>query len=136
VNIPLPAGCGDAEYSRVFDEIVIPAVRRFQPELILVSAGYDGHRDDPLAAMRLTTSGYAAMVAKIKTLADELCEGRLVFCLEGGYHLRALALSVAATFSVLLGDPVISETSSETLDRLAAPDISGLLAKLKEIHQL
>jgi acetoin utilization deacetylase AcuC-like enzyme len=135
VNIPLPAGCGDAEYALVFDEVVIPAVRRFRPELILVSAGYDGHGDDPLAEMRLTTGGYAAMVAKIKRLADDCCEGRMVFCLEGGYNLRALALSVEATFKVLLGDTLV-EVSADIAGFNGAPGISGLIAELKEIHNL
>ncbi len=133
VNIPLPAGCGDAEYKRVFNEIVIPAVRRFKPELILVSAGYDGHRDDSLAQMKLSTSGYATIVYKIKTLADECCGGKAVFCLEGGYNLKALAGSVAATFHVLLGDVVIDGNS---VSDEGAPDISSLIAELKGIHNL
>ncbi len=131
VNVPLPAGCGDAEYKRVFDEIIMPAVRRFNPELVLVSAGYDGHRDDPLAQMRLSTGGYAAIVGKIKALADECCGGKAVFCLEGGYNLKALTESVAATFRVLLGEKVIVETNAEV-----GPGISRIIDEIKKLHQL
>jgi acetoin utilization deacetylase AcuC-like enzyme len=137
INIPLPPGCGDAEYIRVYNGIVVPAVRRFNPELILVSAGYDAHRDDQLADMRLTEPGYTAIVEKIDTLAGEYCGGKAVFCLEGGYNLRALARSVAATFRVLLGDTAIEKMPVESpIYQLGAPDISGLIAGLKGIHHL
>ena len=103
VNIPLPAGSGDAEYLKAFEKIIVPAARKFNPGLILVSAGYDAHRDDPLAMMEVSTGGFGKMAGTIKGLADELCRGRLVFTLEGGYNLEALAASVGATFEVLLG---------------------------------
>ncbi|MEN8614697.1 histone deacetylase [Dehalogenimonas sp. THU2] len=137
LNIPLPSACGDKEYLRVFDEIILPAVRRFNPGLILVSAGYDGHWADPLAGMNLPVSGFAAMVGRIKNLAEDLCGGRLVLCLEGGYHLEALAASVAATFQILLGDSQIDDPLDPPPDRLkASPDISTLIADLKNIHYL
>ena len=137
VNIPLPAGCGDGEYTRVYDEIVIPVVRRFRPELILVSAGYDAHRDDPLAGMKLTASGYAAMVSRISMLADECCGGKAVFCLEGGYNLGALARSVAVTFRVLLGESAATEVAAEPAEySFGTPDISGIVHKVKLIHHL
>ncbi|MDD5039273.1 MAG: histone deacetylase, partial [Dehalococcoidales bacterium] len=82
VNIPLPAGSGDAEYSQVFDQIIIPVVKLFKPQLILVSAGYDAHWADDLATMQVSTTGFTQMVKSIKELADELCNGRLVFILE------------------------------------------------------
>ncbi len=137
VNIPLPAGCGDTEYLRLFDEVIFPAVRRFKPELVLVSAGYDGHLDDPLAGMRLSTSGYAAITGRIKSLAEECCSGKAVFCLEGGYNLKALAESVAATFNVLLGDKVGEESLPGTRGiSYGGPDITELIANLKRIHHL
>ncbi len=104
VNVPLSGGVGDEGFDRIFKEIVGPAAWRFQPQLILVSAGYDAHWDDPLAYMMLSVGGYAAIARALKELSEELCDGRLVFTLEGGYHLEALGYSVLNTFAVLLGD--------------------------------
>ncbi|MFA4836226.1 MAG: histone deacetylase, partial [Dehalococcoidia bacterium] len=101
IDVPLPAGCGDDEYLRVYREILVPAARRFKPQLILVSAGYDAHWGDHLAMMQLSVKGFAGIVTVIKDLASELCEGRLLFTLEGGYNLEALSYGVKATFDVL-----------------------------------
>ncbi|MGI2335927.1 MAG: histone deacetylase family protein [Dehalogenimonas sp.] len=135
LNIPLPPGCGDAEYERVFDELIIPAVRRYQPELILVSAGYDGHWDDPLSSMRLSASGYAAMTRRVKDLAAECCGGRLVLVLEGGYHTAALAASVAATLETLLDD-AFDDPVGPPRDNALVPDISETVARLLDLHRL
>ena len=104
VNVPLEGGVGDEGFARIFREIVGPAAWRFQPQLLLVSAGYDAHWDDPLAYMQLSVGGYANIARALKDLADELCNGRLVFTLEGGYHLEALAYAILNTFAVLLDD--------------------------------
>jgi len=136
VNIPLPAGCGDTEYQQVFEQIVAPVTERFRPQLILVSAGYDAHWADQLAMMQVSTSGFARMVKVIRELAKELCQGRLVFSLEGGYNLTALATSVKATFEVLLGNTDIDDPMGEAQRRWPAPDITPLLKRLKEIHKL
>jgi acetoin utilization deacetylase AcuC-like enzyme len=104
VNVPLPAGVGDAGYQRVFEEVLVPVARRYQPQLILASAGYDAHWTDPLGMMLLSVSGYACIVRTLVSLAEELCDGRLALTLEGGYSLEALPLCVAATCSMLLGD--------------------------------
>jgi acetoin utilization deacetylase AcuC-like enzyme len=85
LNIPLPAGCGDAEYARAFDEIVEPEVRRFQPDLVLVSAGFDPHEDDPLAGMRVTVDGFRELSRRSAALAP-----RVAAVLEGGYNLETL----------------------------------------------
>ena len=97
VNVPLSAWCGDEEYLQVFEEILIPVARRFRPQLIMVSAGYDAHWADPIALMQLSVSGYSQMALIIKGLAQELCQGRIIITLEGGYHLQALACSIRAT---------------------------------------
>jgi acetoin utilization deacetylase AcuC-like enzyme len=102
-NIPLPAGQGDAEYLRAWREIGA-AVKAFQPELILLSAGYDAHYDDPLGGMKVTRDGFAALTQSALDWARELCAGRLVCVLEGGYSLGGLSQSVAATMEVLSGD--------------------------------
>ncbi len=133
VNVPLPAQVGDRGYARTFEEVLVPIARRFRPELIMVSAGYDAHWADPLAWMELTVSGFGALVRYLKSLADELCQGRLVFSLEGGYNLNALAASVVATFAVLMGrdfsDPLGSSGRPEA-------DIASLLDTVKRIHGL
>jgi acetoin utilization deacetylase AcuC-like enzyme len=135
LNIPLPAGCGDAEYLNVFEQIIVPAARRFKPQLILVSVGYDGHWADPLAMMQLSVDGYARMTGIIKGLAEELCHGRLALTLEGGYNLEALAASVKATFDALLGDSfdVPEDVPSRRSD---SPNIEGLIADIRKIHGL
>ena len=136
LNIPLPAGCGDNEYLSAFKQIIVPAVRRFNPQLILVSAGYDTHWADGLAMMQVSVTGFAQMVKIIKVLADELCSGRLVFTLEGGYNLTALAASVKATFDVLLGNTSIEDPLGKSPRGLTAPSIASLIKKIKEIHNL
>ncbi|MFC2045414.1 histone deacetylase [Chloroflexota bacterium] len=136
INVPLPSGCGDVEYLQVFDQIIAPAVRRFNPRFILVSAGYDLHWADNLALMQVTTTGFAEMIKIIKGLADELCDGRLVFCLEGGYHLKALAYSVKATFDILLGNNRIEDPLGQSTQGYKPIDISALIRAIKVIHNL
>ena len=136
LNIPLPAGCGDGEYLEVFEQIIAPAVKRFKPELIMVSAGYDAHWVDSIAMMRVSVTGFAQMVEIIKGLADELCDGRLVFVLEGGYHLSALAASVKATFDVLLGNTGIDDPLGQPPSSFRAPNIDRLIGAIKEVHVL
>ena len=103
LNFPLAPGCDGAIYRRAWN-LVGDAVRAFKPQLILLSAGYDAHAQDPLAAMELQTSDYADLVAQAKNWAAELCDGKLVAILEGGYNLDALASSVVATLNVLRAD--------------------------------
>jgi acetoin utilization deacetylase AcuC-like enzyme len=91
VNVPLPAGCGDAEYARAFEEIVEPEVQRFRPDLVLVSAGFDAHEDDPLAGMRLTEDGFRELARRSAALGP-----RVAAVLEGGYNLETLPGCVAA----------------------------------------
>ena len=102
LNVPLSSGRTDADYLRVFEEELRPALDCFQPDFILVSAGFDAHGADPLAGMDLTEDGYAALTRTVVAMAAEYCEGRLVTTLEGGYDLSALAASVGAHVRVLL----------------------------------
>ena len=127
LNVPLPARTGDRGYTLAFDALVAPALRRFAPDLILVSAGYDAHWADPFSWMSLSTDGFHLLAERLTALAGELCAGRLVWTLEGGYALDALAHGVAATFAALLGrpypDPLGPATEPEA-------DISPLVARL------
>jgi acetoin utilization deacetylase AcuC-like enzyme len=104
VNVPLPGGQGDVEYLAVFQELLRPLATAYGPELILVSAGFDIHSDDPLADMLVTEAGIAGLTRVLAEVAGECCPGRLAFALEGGYDLPALAAGVAAVLRTLLGE--------------------------------
>lgn len=136
LNIPLPPGCGDREYELAFTRIIMPAARRFQPQLIMVSAGYDAHWADELALMQVSTTGFAGMVKIIRELADELCSGKVAFSLEGGYNLDALAASVKATLDVLRGETSLEDRLGQPPQPLPATDIAPLIKAIKEIHAL
>ena len=101
VNVPLPAGATDAVYRAAFEEVVLPALARFAPELIRVSAGYDAHARDPLASMRLSPAGYRFMCASMARAAEATAGGRIALVLEGGYDLTAIEESVAASLEGL-----------------------------------
>ncbi len=96
LNLPLPKGYQDGDYAAIFERILRPVALEFQPDLVLVSAGFDTHRDDPLGGMRMTAEGYAVLTRILMEIADSCCKGRLVLTLEGGYHLAALRDSVRA----------------------------------------
>ncbi|HTO52680.1 MAG TPA: histone deacetylase [Myxococcota bacterium] len=101
VNLPLPAGCGDAEYGQLFDELLVPMLRAWRPQMILVSAGFDAHARDPLGGMNVSSAGFGAFTERLCAVADEVAGGRIVLALEGGYDLEALAESVSETVRVL-----------------------------------
>ncbi len=115
VNLPLPATFGDPEYLSAFDRVIMPIGRQFRPDFILVSAGFDCHFRDPLADMRVTEQGFAAMARRMKRLAAECCDGRMALALEGGYDLEALASSVREVIDELgrEADEPIEPASSE-----------------------
>jgi acetoin utilization deacetylase AcuC-like enzyme len=101
VNCPLEAGSAEPEYLKAFETRILPALDRFHPELVLISAGFDAHRDDPLAQMRLTDDSFAKFTSLLKQIAEAHAGGRIVSVLEGGYHLDALARSVESHLGVL-----------------------------------
>jgi acetoin utilization deacetylase AcuC-like enzyme len=121
VNVPLPAGSGDAVYAAAFDGIVEPALRGFQPDLLLVSAGQDAGAFDPFGRMSVTTEGFRALTAGIARLADELCDGRLALFHEGGYSLEHLPLCNVAIAEALAGLP--ASFASDPLEPDVAPDL-------------
>lgn len=101
LNVPMPAGLGDTEYLEVFNKVLRPALQAYRPDAVIISAGFDAHRDDPLAGMNLSTQGYVALSRVVKEIAGEFSEGRILSCLEGGYNLEALASSVEGHLRVL-----------------------------------
>ena len=99
----MPGGQGDADYGAVFHEVFLPRALKYRPDVVLVSAGFDPHRADPLGGMDVTERGFAAMCSAVKSLAHEVCGGKVVLLLEGGYDLDGLAQSVHACVEVLSG---------------------------------
>jgi acetoin utilization deacetylase AcuC-like enzyme len=104
LNVPLARGSGDPVFLGAWEKKIGPALAAFRPELLVVSAGFDAHRDDPLAGLEVTTEGYRELAGMIKSWAIEHSRGRTVWALEGGYNLRALGDSVVACLEVLLDD--------------------------------
>jgi acetoin utilization deacetylase AcuC-like enzyme len=101
VNLPCVAGATDADYERMYSRVALPVLRQFKPELILVSAGFDAHEDDPLGGMRVTTPYFGHLTAALVGVAEECCQGKVVAVTEGGYDLRALGASLATTMEAL-----------------------------------
>jgi acetoin utilization deacetylase AcuC-like enzyme len=101
VNLPLEVGSVDDDYRAAFSEVVLPVLRQYDPDLLLVSAGFDAHERDPLAGMRLTSAAFGAMTMELRKVAEECCEGRMVLMTEGGYDLRALTESLEAAVDSL-----------------------------------
>jgi acetoin utilization deacetylase AcuC-like enzyme len=135
INIPLPAGSGDTNYTTIFDLIVWPAAERFDPQLILVSVGFDAYWADPLAAMRLTLNGYSHLAGEVIRMAQRFCEGKVVFVLEGGYNMDALRYGFSNVARLLLGDPPDDPLWARPSPR-PEPDIAALLTRLQRLHGL
>lgn len=101
VNVPLSYGMGDDDYIFIFNELLLPILKQYRPQFIIVSAGFDAYHRDPLGGMALTENGYAIMTRIINNLSHELCEGKLLFALEGGYDVEGLSLSVKSVIEEL-----------------------------------
>jgi acetoin utilization deacetylase AcuC-like enzyme len=134
INLPLPAGVGDQGYATVFEQIVAPAAERFQPQLVLVSAGFDAHWLDPLAGMRLSLAGYAHLSRELVRLAEQLCGGRIIFVMEGGYNLDALGYGMCNLARVLLNEEI--EDPLGQPEHGSEPDITSLLERARQLHRL
>ena len=136
VNFPMTAGWGDEEYLRAFNEVLVPVARGFRPQIILVSAGFDAHWADQLAMMKVSITGFIQMTRILKELAAELCQGRLVFTLEGGYNLRVVAASIKATFDVLLGNSGIDDPLGKASLARKPEGFDEHIEAIKRIHRL
>ena len=134
INVPLLPGAGDHAFAQVLDEVIAPAARRYRPQLILVSAGFDAHWRDPLAQTSVSLAGFARMMRGLCELSEELCAGKLVTVLEGGYDLDALSYGVLNTLRVMqdkdeINDPLGASTERET-------DIRKVIRAVREAHGL
>ncbi len=129
LNAPLPAGSGDADYRTTFDELVAPAIVAFDPDLLLVSAGFDAHRHDPISRMRVSTEGYGMLTARVRDLADE-AGAALAFVLEGGYGLDTLSDGVGIVHEVFDGmEPVVPDGEVDQ-------DVQELVSEVRDSHPL
>jgi acetoin utilization deacetylase AcuC-like enzyme len=131
VNVPLPAMSGNRIYKRAVDEIVEPFIRRFQPELLLVSAGFDAHWNDPITSLGLSTAGFHQVSRRLTELADDVCSGRIVFVLEGGYEPVNVANGCLAVFAALTHCPLVDPNDGSPH---AEPDADERLAAIRALH--
>ena len=134
VNLPLPAFAGDQAFERIVDEVVAGLAVRFQPDLLLVSAGYDAHWIDLLANLQVTTRGFHQISAALTDLADDLCGGRIVFVLEGGYDPTAVREGVFASMAAMLSIPPPQDTMGSP--RPMPVDITPVLRTARALHRL
>ena len=132
LNVPLPAGCGDVEYVGVMQRLIAPAAEAFEPEVILISCGFDAHHDDPLAGMNVTGVGFQTMTSIVRALADDLCGGRLAFILEGGYAESGLRDGVDAVLATMLsaelGEP------PKTAPVLSGSVLERVIEQVQQVH--
>ncbi|KAL1538977.1 Histone deacetylase 14, chloroplastic [Salvia divinorum] len=138
LNLPLPGGSGDRAIRDIFDEVIAPCAQRFKPDIILVSAGYDAHVLDPLANLQFTTATYYMLASNIQQLARDLCGGRCVFFLEGGYNLTSLSNSVADSFRAFLGEPSLAAEFDNPAFLYEEPSrkVKEAIQRVKHIHSL
>lgn len=124
INVPLPAGLGNLAYAAIFNTLLAPIARQYHPEMILLSAGYDIHRDDPLGGMTVTGPGFSYLTKVLLDLAAELCDHRLVACLEGGYSLSGLKEGVFATLDEMRGESLLHDKEVMEFTSAAYPIIA------------
>lgn len=132
LNVPFPAGVGDAGYTRAIDGLIIPRAREFAPDFILVSAGFDAHWQDPLARATLSLQAYADICRRLVDFAEESARGRILFVLEGGYHPAALHYGLLNLANILLGRDQVQDPFGRAADPEA--DVTNLLRYLQKLH--
>ena len=132
LNVPMPPNVGDVGYQRAFQDLIIPALERFQPEIVLVSIGFDAHWLDPLAMASLSLTGYATLTQMLIDTAERLCRGRIGFVLEGGYHLDVLTNGSINVFYTLLGEAIVLDPFGPSPE--PENSIEPLLDRLVQLH--
>lgn len=135
VNVPLSPGTGDAEYGILFEKLLKPIALEYQPQLILVSAGFDTHYNDPLGGMDVSERGFARMTQLLMEIADATCQGKLVLTLEGGYNIAAQRRSVKAVFEELSQAMPLDKTDLLEEEKAKYPGMEKFLLQLIGIHK-
>jgi acetoin utilization deacetylase AcuC-like enzyme len=134
VNLPLPPGSGDRAFSVMTDTVILPILERFQPEVLLISAGFDVHWRDPLGSLEVSAYGFGQVVSKFVQWCDDYCDGRIALFLEGGYDLEAGAACALTATSALLGKSI--EDSLGTSPYPEGTDWMNILDQVKQLWQL
>jgi acetoin utilization deacetylase AcuC-like enzyme len=135
VNVPLEPGCSNADYGNIFRHLLRPIAEQFRPELVIVSAGFDTHHDDPIGSMNVTPEGFARMTALVLEMAALSCEGRLVLALEGGYNPQGLRDSVEMVLWELAGTSRIDEDQMQHAEDAHYERMAETIEQVKGIHQ-
>ena len=135
VNVPLSPGPGDAEYMQIFEEILEPVALEYKPDIVLVSAGFDIYYRDPLGGMQVTPAGFANLAKIVLEFAKEICQGKVVFVLEGGYHLDGLRDSVKEVLQVMRGDILIEGRDEKIRKTVDHRMIDLVIKKVKEAQK-
>lgn len=134
MNFPLPAGVGDKGFHKIYDDVLLPALRKFTPHLLLVSAGYDCHWNDPLAGLGLSLTGIAWISQRLVQVAEEICAGKIVIALEGGYSLDVLKIGAANSIKALLDRDDFSDPFGPSPRQ--EPDLTAYIAEVKKLHAI
>jgi len=132
VNVPLPAYAGDKVYERVADDIFIPFVQSFKPQMMFISVGFDAHWNDPITTLGLSTGGYLTLARKVMALAKEHCGGKIVFVLEGGYDPMNVANGAEAVFVAATGKGKID---ARDLSPHREPDCESRIEEIRNWHR-
>lgn len=131
VNVPLPAYAGDKVYQQIADQIFLPFIQSFQPQMILISAGFDAHWNDPITMLGLSTAGYLMLAKKVMSLAEEYCSGKIVFVLEGGYDPANVANGAEAVFIAATGR---GESTVRDPNPHPEPDYAERMEEIRRWH--
>ena len=134
VNVPLPAGAGDIAYERVADEIFRPFVENYKPQMIFVSVGFDAHWNDPITTLGLSTAGYFMLAKKVVQLAEEHCDGKIVFVLEGGYDPMNVANGATAVFDALTNSRLSEDAALRDPNPRKEPDCEARIQEVCKWH--
>ncbi|MGZ9164507.1 MAG: histone deacetylase family protein [Anaerolineales bacterium] len=134
VDVPLPAGAGDVAYERVADEIFRPFVENYKPQMIFVSVGFDAHWNDPITTLGLSTAGYLILAKKVVQLAEEHCDGKIVFVLEGGYDPGNVANGAMAVFDALTDSRLSENATLRDPNPRKEPDCEARIQEVRRWH--
>jgi acetoin utilization deacetylase AcuC-like enzyme len=135
VNVPLPAGAGDAAYEKIAEEIFRPFVENYKPQMIFVSVGFDAHWNDPITTLGLSTAGYFTLANKVVQMAEEHCGGKIVFVLEGGYDATNVANGAATVFDALTDSRLGGDAALRDQNPRKEPDCGARIQEIRQWHE-